>query len=231
MATKNLARTIIEGGRMESSTYERRNFTRRERVAVRHFLWRTVRDVDLYDERVMPARRKAYKEYKDNFGPAYRWLRSRVGKSWNKTHAILFKKFNARTTAKCHFVFSHLLKEAQAISDCHRYFSSEYIVDDKGILTYKPRKTDSYYEPNLKHYEPKVSEWMHGRRIILHGKIFFWLVPTVSIGKIGPIAFLMRRVSYRQDAEFSPKDSAYFHSLSSRARKELLKMHGGRREV
>lgn len=215
---------MIEGGRRGWSKYERRHFTQQERVAARIFLHNLAYDPDLWDECVMPRRRKAYKEFNDKLNPAYRWLHSRVGENWNKTRAILFRKFDTRTTAGRHIVFSHLLNQVQSVGDRHHWRASEYVINAQGILTYKPRRSHYRYQRDLKSYEPDMSKWLNGRRIIQHGKILFWLVPTGTVIKIRDVPFVIDRISFCQDKRFSPEDESYFCSFSSKARKELLEM-------
>lgn len=224
MATKNLSRTVIEGGRRGWSKYERRHFTRQDRVAARRFIYCLKHDLDLWNEQVLPLRKKAYKEFNDRLGPCYRWLHSRVGKNWNETHAILFQKFDTQTTAGRHIVFSHLLKAVQSVDDRHHPIISEYLIDTEGTLIYRPRRKRYRHERILKSYEPDVSKWLNARRIIQHGNILFWLVPVVTIIKISDSPFIMRRTSFPQDKRFSSEDEAYFYSLSFKARKELLEM-------
>ncbi|MDP3770430.1 MAG: hypothetical protein Q8R40_05860 [bacterium] len=229
MSIKNLSRTVIEGGRRGWSKYERRHFTQQERTASRVFLHRLAYDLDLWDERVMPLRQRAYKEFADKLSPAYRWLHSRVGKNWDMSRAILFRKFDTRTTARCHIIFSRLLKEVKSLTEQHDWRTPEYMVDADGMLTHTPRPTHRGYQLPLKSYEPEVSKWLNSRRMIQHGTILYWLVPTGTITKIPDAPFVISRISFRQDKRFCAKDETYFYSLSSKARKELLDMrlHSG----
>src|SRR5688572_19284456 len=88
LATKYLARTVIEGGRSYHNTYERRSSHGRLRSADRAYLDRVTADPTL-SEGSAPARlRKVRKDFHDKLGPARRWLRSRVGKEWDETFAL-----------------------------------------------------------------------------------------------------------------------------------------------
>lgn len=224
MATKNLARTVVEGGRTGHSKFERQCFMRQERRATRNFL-RLVRQDQLYfEERPVPIRQRAYKSFADKLSPAYRWLDSRVGKEWDQSHSALFRKFDTRTIAGRHIVFSHMLSSVNSASDDHaffRYSQPKYIVDSNGVLTHGRRHRHEVYERDLKSYEPHISEWRKNRHIIQHGKYFFWLVPVVQNGSIGGSWVLAR---FRQEKKFSAEEKSYFQSLSEKAQKELLKL-------
>ncbi len=117
MSTKNLARTVIEGGRRGFNKFERRNSTREERSEERAMLTVVRQDPEAYDDIVTPARRPVRPEFSDKLNPAYEFLDSRVGKSWNKTRAMIAERFDTRTTAGRHVVNDHLLRQVREYGD------------------------------------------------------------------------------------------------------------------
>jgi hypothetical protein len=70
MGTKNLARTVIEGGRRTGHKIERHAQTVAARVATRTFVARVRRDPDLADAVPAPTRKTAYRSFADKLGPA-----------------------------------------------------------------------------------------------------------------------------------------------------------------
>ena len=135
MATKNLARTVIEGGRTHFSKWHRRASNGVQRGHVRLVSWSLVSGKDA-DDVVYPQRPKAYREFSDKLGPAKRWLSTQVGRPWNKARSELFARFDIRTTPGRHIVFEHLLPEVEG----RHWARSNYVVDRFGILRKAKRK-------------------------------------------------------------------------------------------
>lgn len=96
MATKNLARTVIEGGRYYHNAWFRRHSSKVERAKVRQCLSTIRSDILLWEDTVLPVRDPVCKLFRDKLSPAYRFLSSRVGKPWNETHALLRQRFDDR---------------------------------------------------------------------------------------------------------------------------------------
>ena len=129
MATKNLARTVIEGGRYPGNTWDRRASNGVQRTSARRVSGALVRGADA-DSVVYPRRELVYPGFADKLGPAKRWLTSQVGRPWNKARSDLFARFDIRTTPGRHIVFDHLLPEVEG----HRRYRPDYVVDRSGIL-------------------------------------------------------------------------------------------------
>lgn len=110
MSTKNLARTIVEGGRYGWSKFELRRYTRRERREVRALMMAAKRDISILENSVLPIRQKAYKEFHDRLNPAYRWFHSQIGigKSWNAAYSYLKRRYDIRTIKGWHLIDSHI---------------------------------------------------------------------------------------------------------------------------
>jgi len=130
MATKNLARTAIEGGRTHYSKWRRRASNGVQRTH-EHLLSGSLLSGADVESVVYPRREQIYRDFSDKLGPARRWLSSQVGRPWNKARSELFARFDIRTTSGRHIVFDHLLPEVEG-----RWARRVFVVDRSGI----PRK-------------------------------------------------------------------------------------------
>jgi len=135
MATKNLSRTVIEGGRAHGNTWERRASNGVHRTSARRVSRALAGGVDA-DFTLYPARKVVWRSFHDKLGPAKRWLASQVGRPWNKARGELFACFDIRTTPGRHIVFDHLLPEVEGA----RRFRNDFVVDRSGILRKAKRK-------------------------------------------------------------------------------------------
>lgn len=136
MATKNLARTVIEGGRTSFSKWGRRAENGAQRRRSRRTSGALVAGVDA-DFTIYPVRKRVWREFNDKLGPAKRWLATQVGRPWNQTRSELFARFDIRTTPGRHIVFEHLLPEVEGRRSWSR---RDYVVDRFGILRKVKRK-------------------------------------------------------------------------------------------
>ena len=98
MATKNLARTVIEAGRTGSSKYARRRLRRLERREAKHFCYLAKNLIHEEDLGPKPVRLKRGWEFQqdDKIGPAMRWMMSKVGEVWDEVYSELSAKFRQR---------------------------------------------------------------------------------------------------------------------------------------
>jgi len=129
MATKNLARTVIEGGRTGYSKWGRRASNGAHRTRGRRVSGALVGGADA-EFTLYPARKAVWREFNDKLCPAKRWLATQVGRPWNKARSELFARFDIRTTPGRHIVFDHLLPEVEG----RRWRPRDYVVDRSGIL-------------------------------------------------------------------------------------------------
>lgn len=176
MSTKDLSRTVIEGGRDAYNRWDRRNSNARERVAARQLSRGLCRAVEL-DDVVYGGRQKVYRGFRDKLRPAMRWLESQVGRPWNKVWGELVARFDTRTTAGRHIVFDHLLPEVEGPFP-YRGFR----VDRRGLLKKmppRPRRTRPAREPLGEPHE-EIERWLAGRAIATVGSAPYWFVPTRS---------------------------------------------------
>ncbi|HTQ05499.1 MAG TPA: hypothetical protein VMI54_16670 [Polyangiaceae bacterium] len=137
MSTKNLARTVIEGGRAPSNGWWRRFSNAQERSAERGVSGALVRGADA-DAAVYPRRKPVERAFLDRLGPAERWLAKQVGRPWSKVRSELFARFDARTTAGRHVLYGHLLRDVAG--DAVGRSWGRFTVDVRGILKRNPRR-------------------------------------------------------------------------------------------
>jgi len=129
MTTKNLARTVIEGGRTRGNTWARRASNGVQRTNVRRVSGALLSGADA-DFTTYPVRRVVYRQFADKLGPAERWLAGQVGRPWNKVRSELFARFDVRTTVGRHIVFDHLLPEVEGPPRRR----PDYVIGRSGIL-------------------------------------------------------------------------------------------------
>jgi hypothetical protein len=202
MSTKNLARTVIEGGRTNHSRFYRRHTNaadRRRAHQVEHRLCVSLDAAEAY----FPPREKAYRSFDDKLGPARRWLKSQSGRPWDKVQSELFARFDVRTTAGRHIVFDHLLREVRDLpGDRNRY--REFWISAQGLLRYRPWPRRAYWAalrpPPLPEAEATLRRWLGDRRVIEHGARLYWLVPTT-------------RGTFRQHCELDAEEARRFRAL------------------
>lgn len=212
MATKNIARSALEGGRHGYNKWERRYSHNEERTEARDYCRRVEVDPDFADEDVIDAIRPIRKEFTDKLSPMHRWLEKQVGRSWADVRSEVAEKFDTRTTAGRHITYDHLLREVvdtesgfdnygcmmnpnvDVVSErrpYHRGGYSTYYVDENGILcehpdSYRNRYRNGYYSAYVRLSEKQLSdygEWLNGNIIGEKGGKYCWFVPTDGIWK------------------------------------------------
>ena len=109
MSTKDLSRTVIEGGRDRYNTWRRRSSHREERADERAYLHAVVHDPSVADARSPEPRRPVRKAFHDRLAAAERWLLGHVGRPWRKVEGEILATFDTRTIAGRHVVFGHLM--------------------------------------------------------------------------------------------------------------------------
>ena len=234
MATKNLARTIIEGGRARSNQWERNYSHRRERASMREFLRKACETDEGFDRLSAPQRNRVYKGFADKLGAPRRWLASQVGRPWDKVHAEIFARFDPRTLAGRHIIFDHLLQEV-SVHQVTAYWSWLY-VDRHGILRERaPRRTRYRWESRSTELPESLGAWAAGRRVADAGAACFWLeeartCETCHAGRRTPCCCPViegasahgPHVHYRQGEPLSADDVARWRSLDA-SWQELLR--------
>lgn len=191
MATKNLARTAIEGGRIGHNKWERRYSHTTERTSAREFCDKVKHDPDAADDDLfIKEKDKVHKEFDDKLGPMYRWLGRQVGKLWDEVRSNVTKTFDTRTTAGRHIVYDHLLQSVEVTPNVRlayrrypegentSYFKYDFYVDEEGILRQKKyvRRKWNYKIPAWD--TNYLASWLNGRVVGKVGNKYFWYVPA-----------------------------------------------------
>jgi hypothetical protein len=183
MSTKNIARSVIEGGRCGHWKADVQRRIRQERTKARSFVGRARIDVESADKHPVPLRQPEYPCFADKLRPIYRLLDSRAGQPWAQVRSELFARFDTRTTPGRHVLFDHLLRDVSECSDedsPDRRFA-RYFVDEACILR-KDHGTGfsmrSVHAPRLLPDNRAIAAWVGQRKIGRMGKRFAWFVPV-----------------------------------------------------
>jgi hypothetical protein len=178
MSTKNLSRTIIEGGRARGNKSARYHSNATERATLRAFCYAA--EHGAADDLVVPKRSKVRKDFADKLGPIYRWLRTHIGKPWNDVHSKLLQSFDTRTTAGRHVIFDHVLRSVDHLHEEANRGYYDFYVDEAGLLRLSERnrwQRKSWRDPNAVKTAELVA-WVQGRKVMDYGVSMFWMVPT-----------------------------------------------------
>lgn len=198
MATKNLARTAIEGGRIGSNKWDRRYSHKETRSDQKSYLHDVSKDIENYYEYDIEETRHVRKEFNDKLNPMYRWLESQIGEPWDEVHSKAIKEFDTNTTAGRHIVYDHLFSSVEIVPDPYRlkyyrqtdnpftsYSQHDFYVDDNGILC--KRQYISYKKQyKIPHFNTcQLVNWLNGRVVGKVGKKLFWFIPADTNKKGG----------------------------------------------
>jgi hypothetical protein len=161
MATKNLARTVVEGGRHRYSKLYRKLRNRSERRL----------RFDLEGD-VMHGRERVAGSggFADRLAPLERWLGSHVGHGWSNVYHEFCERFDERTMKGWH-VRDHLL----GMLGTGRFsWGGSFLVDDRGILRRRDRRRWERRDRISPDEKAKALAWAAGRRVIVRGEVAFW---------------------------------------------------------
>lgn len=178
MSTKNLSRTIIEGGR--GNGWERKLSHDKHRMTVREYLASLDEEYEP-NERFAPRMRVVYKDFRDKTSPIYEWICSQVGRPWNKIYSEIKQRFDVRTTAGRHVVEDHLLTSVNYLGKIENYRRYEDLwVDEHGILRGSRSSTPpvwwkTKYQRNKYPSNEELGRFFGERRATRRGNTFFWL--------------------------------------------------------
>jgi len=206
MSTKNLARTIIEGGRHRGNKWDRRNSHAEERAALKNYMAEVTLNPDNYDEYDVEPIQHVSKGFDDKLGPIYRWLHRQVGRPWDEVRSDISQTFDIRTTAGRHIVFDHMLTSVQVGEQRGRYYygpedtttsysDHDYYVDEDGILCKKRYLGRRRYREVVPPFNTNyLANWLNGRVVGQVGNKFFWFVPATKTPKRGGYAHIWKTV-------------------------------------
>ncbi len=215
MSTKNLARTIIEGGRAPSNTQERRQSARAERKHNRRLMRLSTRNPDIDADGRIKTREPVRKDFDDKLRPKDRWLKAQVGKLWDIVYSNLRHRYDIHATKNRHLLFDHLL--TTVFSDAPAKYPSDYFIDDMGIL--RKRVDDSIF-PKWTYSRvtsQEIDMWLNDRRINKHGSKLYWCLLSRRFSEI-------LEPGYRQDRELTAQEVAFFNSWSKHDTYRVLSM-------
>jgi hypothetical protein len=213
MSTKNLSRTVIEGGRAAANRWERRRLSQVLRVQTRQYCHEVERG-DALDAELPPLRRPVYRGFDDKLAPALHWLQSQVGRPWCQVRSELFQRFDTRTTAGRHIVFCHMLPWVE-----REGYSAKLRVDERGMLRkLRERRWPRREVPvPLPEARGVLDVWLAGRAIDAVGPRDYWFEKT----KAG---------HFRQARELDESERARWAALPAWYREEVSVEGAVRRE-
>lgn len=198
MSTKNLARTVIEGGRHHGNTLERRSSHRAVRAGERNSL-KVVRDAADAEHLSVPRLKYVHRGFNDKLAPSERWLARQVGRPWSLVRSELFARFDTRTTPGRHILFCHMLPSVAQPGQV-RAWRTDFVVDRHGLLRAVPFQRPRARHARLPRPECELLRWLDRRRVGARGEALFWFVLTPKGG-------------YRQHLALGEEDAALWRSL------------------
>lgn len=203
MSKKNLAKSTIEGGRVNSNKWERKNSHNQERRSARDFCQKVMVDPESADDEEIKPKNKVCKEFSDKLNPMFRWLKSKVGQPWSEVRSEIVSKFDSRTTAGRHILYDHLFSSVidtqtgfnkygyivdpsieiiDKNDQSYRRAYEEFYVNQDGILCQVDKEKHKYERINQVDYV-ETSDWLNGRMIVEHGGVFSWKCPMDGLWK------------------------------------------------
>lgn len=217
MATRNLARTVIEAGRTPSSKLGRKRLRRMERHAARRYCYNAARLIELEELPSQPHIMPRDDEFQqaDKLGAAMRWMQSRCGHPWDDTFSDLSIKFRGRGIALSHVVDEHMLDWVD-MGIIYRYTRYEFRIED-GCLQ-ENKQTKHPHSP-YSHYHTtslKALAWASERKINRYGLVMYWVIKKIRRTLEGWTYY-----SYPQANRLTSEEITYFLALPKRIQKEL----------
>jgi hypothetical protein len=213
MATKNLSRTVIEGGRARYNQRVRRDSNKKARRAANTTCLKMRADLS-GDGIDLARRRPVWKEFDDKLGPARRWLAAQVGRPWDKVRGEIFARFDTRTTPGRHIIFCHMLpwvEPSEPRDPNRRSHYPTFVVDRHGILRWlvdRRSRGENLGGPWLaSSRERDIAAWLAGRLVGERGGSFFWFVLT-------------RYDAFRQGTRLTDADAAFWLAVPTWYRKK-----------
>lgn len=246
MATRDMARTIVEGGRWDWEQFERWQTNRRHRVATRAYLRAVTSNPEAADERLEPRRlpRTTYRSgrFSDKVAPLSRWIDAQIGRQWDDAYAELCRRYDRRSTKGWHLIVGHVDRYTVAREGEYRAEYASHIVDEDGVLRRGYRYRRSHW-PRGARWMPKaeVQAWLANRKVGQRSVHLFWFVPTAWVTLCDcpwddrvpyPIPAYRHRIGctprrvpggvYRQDRRLTADEAAFFARLAPSQQARIL---------
>jgi len=182
MATKNISRSAVEGGRRNSNKYDRRQSHRIERQDFRAWRHQVAEDLDYLEQQPVKKRPWVPKDFTDNLNPAFRWIASRCNRPWAEVYSELSSKFDTRKLSCWHVVYQHMLPEIEGGKKVENNFGiyhlARFVVDDDGVLRDRGERY-GWYKKSKRREGPtfsQVENRIGKRRVCDVDGVLFWMV-------------------------------------------------------
>lgn len=211
MSTKNLARSVIEGGRSQFNKFERRSSNRVARVKTRQECHRLALEADAddeYDIDFQVERDRVWKSFDDKLAPLYRYLDSSVGRNYSKVVSEIVSRVDTRTTAGRHIVYCHALPSIALNENSSP--NARFAIDRQGRLVRRKRRRYRAYPPKspLPCTPDHLDGWRKGRAVRSRGQHWYWFEETPS-------------GAFRQSTQLNLAELTFYRTLPEWAQEEL----------
>jgi len=251
MATKNLARTIMEGGRRGYNKYERRYSNGVLRSKERDYIRNCIKDPEHSIDKAEPKRKKVVKEFYDRLMPLHRKVDRHLGKTWGELRGQINKKYDSRKLKDWHML-DHLYQMMffGSKADSKLAYFANYIVNENDIIEEREYPTWKEYvlEKKKKHeyldeHWDEIISFLEKDRIafdekgVLHWYIcdskhryYFEFAPTsfhkiaVTFGKVLDGLNSATRLCFRKGPKLTRQEVNYFRSLPEFVQENILQM-------
>lgn len=190
MSTKNIARSALEPGRLNSFKSDAKSakdsYRRQERDFLAKALVDPETDEDIFREHVPKKGRQG-----DNLGPIKRFIASQVGRPWSKVWSEINEKFGADTLAGRH-IMEHITSYVGGITEEREleYWHPPFRLSN-GILTHnKANKEAKRARKRWRDYDKKVKEFFKKYPYIIRDHIgyLFWTdIFSMYAKKLAPL--------------------------------------------
>lgn len=153
MSQKNIARTVLEGGRRQFCRIKEKEEDGKERTAYKAYCHNAVLDEDAEEPRSVALgghyTGKRYRDFADKLGPLRRWLESQVGRPWDSVRSEIVARFDAKSLAGRH-ALGHLEGFVTLPNEPYSWLTRKttrypgmLYVDRKGFLRQEPKRKRS----------------------------------------------------------------------------------------
>ncbi|MDO8622499.1 MAG: hypothetical protein Q7R80_04675 [bacterium] len=234
MATKYLARTIVEGGQCDQHAKRPRHAAQRsERARARAYLRNCVRDREWGDERICPVRESVSACFADRTAALRRWTEQFVGRPWDEAYGAVVRMCDRRTTKGRHLIEGHFrARDFVRQASAPKSFLDGVVrfdVTPDGIIESRPRP--SWKRQREATITPAIAAWLAGRKIGRRGKTLFWFVPvgrwiTHEVADGTEVVAPAREyvvTGHRQDRRLSADEAAHFAAIDALTQAAILR--------
>ena len=217
MSTKNISRTINEGGRASYAKDRRKEYHSLTRAKTRDWLSKVRQDLsitedsDHYTNVKNVATKRSLRDFADKTAVVNRWLFRNVNQPWNDVKSKIISMFDTNTVTGHHNAYDHFINNVEYNTTkialegfdffAVNYYAPIFYVDD-GILLVRPRqKKPRYYKLNKFDYT-EICNFLKGRVIAKIGDHLFWFNIVTKYKYSTTNEPEVRTVFYKQYNEF-----------------------------